>query len=225
MTYFTSRLTKSFTALFCIVFCTPALGDRTYFVEAYSGFGPGWSIDGGTLTTSEFIGTVNASDIAAVLADWSIGMSSPSGSLTLTPANSTFVLSSDVVGRPGILEVDESHLLLPFDAFGYNLSLTADSGQEILWRGPDYDDNISGLMVDYESITLSDGSGSSLVHFGRCFVGEGNCPMEDESVDGRIVASVPEPTSLVLLAVGMSALLRYSFRSQEASTGSTSAVA
>lgn len=198
-----SVTTRLFSALCCILFSTPVLGGRTYFIEEYSGFDSGWSMDGGTLTTTEFVGTVNDANINSVFTDWSIGMTSPNGSHLFTPANSTFALDRNVHGESGILEVAQQHVFLPFDGFGYNLSLTTSLGQEILWNGPDYDDNISGLMVDYESVTLSDGGMSSLVHFGRCEVLDDDCPLE-----GRLVAAVTEPTALMLLSVGMAGLGR-----------------
>ncbi len=190
------------TLLFVIAFSLPALASHTYSIVEYDLIADGWSLDGGTLVTNGFVGVVEEPNLNDVITDWSIGMTSPSGSYVFTPANSVLAIDYHVAGGTGILDVDPQRMLIPFNAFGYELSVVSNAGQAIVWHGPDYSDDISGLIIDGESIVLTDGDDELHRHFGACFEGEPNCSLPD----GRVVATVPEPAAWIMLSFVVGAI-------------------
>lgn len=70
-----------------------ARADIVYTLVPYSGFAPGWSFDGGTITTDGTLGPLTTSNII----DWEIGFTSTLDSYVLRPSNSTVFVSGNPV--------------------------------------------------------------------------------------------------------------------------------
>lgn len=175
-----------------------ATSAQVYYVENYHGFDVGWSMEGGTITTDGFVGTIDeTSDISSLFTDWSIAFTSPQGSFGFTPANSEFMaLDSNNVGSDPVVDVTEQDINVLFDPFSVDLALTSAAGHSILWDGPRYSQGFGNLVAVLGSVELHDGTSSSVTSFGSCFVGDPGCP---DAPDDLLVASVPEPTAGVSL--------------------------
>ena len=172
----------------CIgLFSFPVLAGN-YEVVTHDGFDSGWSMDGGTISTSGFVGTLDDGTVNSLLTDWSVRFSSPTASYELTPGNSSFTPVSTRQGESGIVELDLTDIWVPFDAFGLDLRLSTDSGQEILWDAPRFRQDFGFVTILHGSITLTDDNQESRVSFGNCDVAPGCSPPR-----GLTVATVPEP--------------------------------
>lgn len=181
-----------------------------YNVEIYDGFDPGWSMDGGTISTNGFLGTTDDTarsdvDVASVWVDWSIRYTSPLGSYELTPANSE--VSSE--GRSGPTFTADEIFMEPDISEG-SMTLTTSSGQAITWFGRDFDDPFGVPSFDGGGVGLRDGVEAARITLGFCD------PLDTqiECLDQTLVATiVPEPKGTVIAVVLLLVALRNQRRS------------
>lgn len=183
-----------------VLFLDQAAVARTYSIEIYDGFDAGWSMNGGTITTNGFVGTIDeTSVIDDLFTDWSIEVTSPRGSFEFTRANSTFTaVDSSTFDSDDVVTVDEREINVRFDPFSVDLALTSTAGHSILWNGPRYSQGFGNIIAVLGSVELHDVTASSVRSFGSCFAADPGCP---DVPDDLLIASVPEPAS------GMSLLL------------------
>lgn len=187
------RSWMSLGSIFCLIlFLNQTAAARTYNIEVYDGFfDAGWTMEGGTITTNGFVGTINQeTDIASVFTDWSIPITSPQGQFEFTPANSEFsVFGYDTHPTLPVVSVDEEEINVFFRPFHFVLN--TNSGESIDWIGAE----LIGSYTIVSSVEIHYGGSSSRVSFWRCEVSDlpENCP------DFLLVASVPEPESRMLV--------------------------
>lgn len=174
------------TCILCVGFLfQSAKADIIYEFVTIGGFEPGWSLDGGTVTTNGQIGTLAESDILS----WSINYTSPNGARSLTSSNSSVAFNPLINGE--VVASATELILQPSSFLPSQVSISFSDGATGTLQITANNIIAEPTYFLFDSLNMPDTSSSTL-----------------HSPGPRVFATaVPEPSSVALLGFAAACFL------------------